>query len=51
MKINYRGGEGILRKLKDENSEKSHIKTLNGERLLNIKKILNEGPSKSDTGK
>ena len=39
----------MLRKLKDDNSEKSTIKSLNGERLLNIKKILGDGRSKSDT--
>lgn len=51
MKNHLKGGEGILRKLRDENNEKSHKKTLNSERLLNIKKILNEGPSKRDTSK
>ena len=43
------GGDDILRKLKDNNPEKSIVKTLNGERLLNIKKILGDDQSESDT--
>ena len=51
MKKNYfpEGGVGILRKLRNDNPEKSTIKSLNGERLLNIKKIMAEGQSKNDT--
>ncbi len=43
------GGDGILKKLKHNDPKKSIVKTLNGERLLNIKKILGDDQSKSDT--
>lgn len=49
IKLFPEGGVGILRKLSKDNPEKSTIKSLNSERLLNIKKILAEGQSKNDT--
>jgi hypothetical protein len=44
------GGDFILRKFRDDNSEKSIKTSLNGERLLNIKKMVGAEKSKSDSG-
>ena len=44
------GGDYILRKFRDDSSEKSIKVSLNGERLLNIKKMVGDEKSKSDHG-
>lgn len=44
------GGDLILRKFRDDSSEKSIKSSLNGERLLNIKKMVGDEKSESEPG-